>query len=238
MEALKIGLTYTGTDEKHNNYVNWLQQGGNVEVVTLKAGTINTEEIQKLDGIVLSGGIDIHPQVYNSAHVNYPNRPDAFHPERDEFEKTIFEISQDRSIPLLGICRGLQLVNCLTGGTLIQDLGNNLNQLHRFDKSDKKHVVQIDPSSLLSDIIRLEAIEVNSAHHQAIDRLGTGLKVNARSADGIVEGIEWENSMGKSFFVAVQWHPERMQHVGLQNTPGSINIRERFLHEIKQFRKP
>lgn len=237
MEALRIGLTYTGTDVKHNNYVNWLQERENVEVVTLVAGNIDLREIEILDGIVLSGGIDIHPKLYNSAALDYPNRPDAFHPERDEFEKQVFEISQERSIPLLGICRGLQLVNCLTGGTLVQDLGPAGNQVHRFDKADKKHAVSIERSSLLGAIIPGETVLVNSAHHQAIDQLGEGLKVNARSEEGVVEGVEWENKTDKSFFLAVQWHPERMEHVGLANTPASINIRERFLHEIRKSRK-
>ena len=237
MEPLRIGLTYTGTDVKHNNYVNWLQERENVEVVTLVAGKNNRTEIEVLDGIVLSGGIDIHPRLYNSNVVDYPNRPDTFHPERDEFEKMIFEITQEKSIPLLGICRGLQLVNCLTGGTLVQDLGPERNQVHRFDKADKKHPVFIDESSLLGEIIPGETVQVNSAHHQAIDRLGEGLKVNARSEEGVIEGVEWDNKTAKSFFLAVQWHPERMEHVGLAHTPASINIRERFLQEIKKSRK-
>ncbi|MES2892984.1 MAG: gamma-glutamyl-gamma-aminobutyrate hydrolase family protein [Bacteroidota bacterium] len=237
METLKIGLTYTGTDAKHNNYVNWLQAAGNVAVTSLVAGKITADEISKLDGIVLSGGIDVHPELYHNENINYPNAPAEFHPERDQFEKMVFDLSQEGAIPVLGICRGLQLINCIVGGTLVQDLGETANSQHRFDKTDKKHDIQIEKGSLLNAIVGEEEVAVNSAHHQAIDRLGKGLKISARSGDGVIEGIEWENKSGKSFLLAVQWHPERMEHVGLQDSPASIKIRDHFINEIKQFRK-
>jgi putative glutamine amidotransferase len=235
MKALiKIGLTYTGSDEKHNNYVNWLVGSDAVEIVILTGDKIEPEDIHNLDGIVLSGGVDVHPGFYKSSVTDYPNRPADFKPGRDAFEKTVFEVSQQFSIPLLGICRGLQLVNCLTGGTLVQDLGPSLNEVHRFDKTDKKHTVIIEAGSLLHEIIGTSTTEVNSAHHQAIDKLGKDLKVSARAADGTIEGIEWEDSTGKPFFLAIQWHPERMEHVGLTNAPASINIRNRFINEVQK----
>jgi len=135
---------------------------------------------------------------------------------------------------VLGICRGMQLVNVLEGGKLIQDLGK-ANATHRKTDTDKQHEVRIEKQSLLYEISRLAIAKVNSAHHQAVpvEALGKNLKVNAwsESDESAVEGLEFEEKAGKAFMLCVQWHPERMLNKDVN--PASIKIKERLLKEIR-----
>jgi putative glutamine amidotransferase len=229
--AIKIGLTYTGTEEKHNNYVNWLKANEHITIVRLSAEDKNLDATKDMDGIVLSGGLDIHPRYYDNKVRDYANAPECFNEQRDEFEKAVFELSQQYDIPVLGVCRGMQLVNCLLGGSLTQDIGVASNSIHRFEEIDKVHGVNILPGTLLQEIINTPTTFTNSAHHQSILAPGKDLKINAISDDGIVEGIEWADPAGKPFFLGVQWHPERMFKSGLGRSPSTINIRTRFLNE-------
>ena len=234
---MKIGLTYTGSEEKHQNYIRWLTGDDDIEVTTLSAG--GNIDMSNYDGLVLSGGTDIHPTWYHSKKFNYPNAPLAFDEQRDEFETAVFKSAQKNNIPVLGVCRGFQLINCLVGGTLKQDLGNALNQIHKASvenniQKDKAHGVSIEPGTLLSDICGFERLVVNSAHHQAVKKPGKGLKVNCRADDGTIEGIEWANATGKPFLLAVQWHPERMFKFDLANSPVSKAIRDRFIAAIQK----
>ena len=230
---MKIGLTYTGFEEKHNNYLRWLKGNEDIELVTLSKDNRDDEMIKHLDGIVMSGGVDIHPKYYNG-NTGYANAPEQYDEERDEYEVAVFTISQQNNIPLLGVCRGMQLVNCILGGSLIQDIGSDANKIHRFEKNDKAHTVNITPGSLLNDIALLERGVVNSAHHQAVNKAGKGLQANCISDDGITEGLEWAEKSNKSFLLCIQWHPERMYKMGLQNSTLSKNIRDRFIEEIKK----
>jgi putative glutamine amidotransferase len=125
----------------------------------------------------------------------------------------------------------MQLVNCLLGGSLTQDIGDASNSIHRFEETDKVHGVNLLPGTLLQEIINEEITFTNSAHHQSIYKPGDGLKINALSDDNIVEGIEWADPVGKPFFLGVQWHPERMFKSGLGSSPATVNIRTRFLKE-------
>jgi len=224
---MKIGLTYTGSEKKHLNYVNWLKGNDAIEVVELSSIKNDLNELQSCDALVLSGGIDVHPSIYKSARLDYEGAGE-FDLKRDQFEIDAFKIAQEKKIPVLGICRGLQLINCIFGGNLKQDLGE-LNKTHKGGP-DKNHQIKIEANSLLENIVHVKNGNVNSAHHQAINQLGQGLKINARAEDGTVEGIE-QNENGKSFLIAVQWHPERMEE---KQSPLSKNIRDRFIEEIKK----
>jgi putative glutamine amidotransferase len=231
--TIKIGLTYTGSEQKHNNYVNWLKKDDpEIEIIKLSAADNNLELVQTLDGIVISGGVDIHPKEYGSTIFNYANAPAAFDEARDQFEKNIYAITRQQGIPLLGICRGMQLVNCILGGTLTHDMGDALNATHRFDETDKLHEIHIEPGTLLYNITAKEKELANSAHHQCIDSLGKDLAINCTSGCGIIEGVEWANGSNKSFFLGVQWHPERMYQHGLEESPLSKNIRDKFLEAV------
>lgn len=229
---ITIGLTFTGTDEKHNNYVNWLNENAGIEIITLSAGHDNLDAVQGVDGIVLSGGIDMHPKYYRNEIINYPNAPLNFNEERDAFEIAVFELSQQYRLPVLAICRGMQLVNCVLGGTLTQDL-DEANTIHRFLYNDKAHGVDIVPGTLLSEVTQAYRAVANSAHHQCINILGKGLKINCTSDDGVIEGIEWENKSGQPLFLGIQWHPERMYKFHLQDSLLSKNLRDWFINELK-----
>jgi putative glutamine amidotransferase len=230
---IKIGLTYTGTDEKHNNYIRWLMGNEAIEITTLSSTDTSLESINNFDGIVLSGGVDMHPKFYNSTITNYPNQPDQFQEERDEFEIAVFKKTQQHHIPLLAVCRGMQLVNCVLGGNLTQDIGQEANRIHKFEQQDKAHGINIVPATLLNEITGVDRTITNSAHHQCINILGEGLLINCKSDDGIAEGIEWADKVNKSFFLGVQWHPERMYKFHLSELPSAKNIRDRFIKEIK-----
>lgn len=232
---MKIGLTYTGSEKKHLNYHQWLQAGEkDIEIIKLSETQGNREEIDKCDALVLSGGIDINPALYGG-DTNYDNKPPKWNDARDNFEANVFRSALERKIPVLGICRGLQLINVLLNGTLIQDLDAG-NKIHE-GSPDKKHTVEIINDSLLHDITGLTSGTVNSAHHQAIGKLGEGLQINSKSAEGTIEGIEWLDKKDKSFLLGVQWHPERMFLFDLHNTPLAVKVRNQFINEIRNIKR-
>jgi putative glutamine amidotransferase len=232
--SINIGLTYTGSEHKHNNYVNWLKKDDvDINVIRLSAADDNLALVQTLDGVVISGGVDIHPKEYGSTVFDYANAPASFDEARDQFEKAVYSISRQCNIPLLGICRGMQLVNCIHGGTLAHDMGEDLNSIHRFDETDQLHEIHIEPGTFLYSVTARDKELANSAHHQCIDRLGNELVINCTSGCGIIEGVEWTDSSNKPFFLGVQWHPERMYQHGLDESPLSKNIRDKFLGAVK-----
>lgn len=231
-QKTRIGLTYTGTEEKHNNYVNWLKGDDDIEIIRLSAADNNLHLVKEMDAIVLSGGVDTHPKNYGSNITDYPNAPGKFQEERDAFETAVFQLSQQQQLPVLAICRGMQLVNCILGGDLVQDIGPTANDLHRSDDRDEEHEVIILPGTALRKVTWKERDRANSAHHQCVGRLGDGLQVNAQSEDGIIEGYEWADKKDKPFLLGVQWHPERMYKLNIQSSTLSKNIREYFLEAV------
>ncbi len=236
---MKIGLTHTGIEEKHQNYIRWLTADDTIEVIKLSEQLDDADDIKKYDALILSGGVDIHPKYYNNNKVSYTHSPKKFNEQRDEFEIALFKNAQTANIPVLGICRGLQLINCILNGTLMQDLGDDANKIHKAEvinhiQKDKAHGLDIEEATTLHEIVKTNRLVVNSAHHQTISKLGEGLKVNCRSDDGLIEGFERENGIGKPFLLAVQWHPERMYKFNLQDSPVSKSVRDRFIEEVKK----
>lgn len=230
----KIGISFSRTSFRY--YWDWFTAddlGDELELVELSFEKNNTEDIPACDGFVLTGGIDIHPSFYGGA-LGYPHSPEEFAIRRDLFEKKIYDFAQQHRLPLLGICRGLQLVNVLNGGKLIQDFGEN-NTLHKKESDvDKVHAVRIVAGSLLETIAGGSLQETNSAHHQAADpnAVGGGLQVNCYSeSDGLIEGLEWADKTNKAFLLCVQWHPERMENK--EAHPLSQRIKELFIREVK-----
>jgi len=230
----RIGISYTTTN--YHNYWNWFTPedlGKDLELVQLSFEENNDHDIESCAAFILTGGIDIDTDLYEG-EVDYAHKPELFQTERDLFEKKIYGYAMDHKLPVLGICRGLQLVNVLEGGKLVQDLGDE-NDIHKKSgEEDKQHLVHISPDSLLYDIANVQTGMVNSAHHQAIDEaeIAPTLKVNARSGTGdqTIEGIEFKDKTGKPFLLCVQWHPERM--VDKEISPLSLQIKKSFLNAI------
>ena len=164
-------------------------------------------QAQLIDGLILSGGHDINP--YNYGQEPSQKIGETF-PERDTYEMILLEESKKRNIPILGICRGFQLINVAAGGTLYQDLslipGNILKHNQISNPTLKTHKVEIKENSFISSIFGKETM-VNSFHHQVIDKVANDFIVVAKASDGVVEAIEHKTY---KFLVAVQWHPEML----------------------------
>jgi len=138
----------------------------------------------------------------------------------------------EHEIPMLCICRGMQIANVAMGGTLIPDVRSAGFKEHRNEKgSDGIHPVVVEQSTLFRKIVAVEKGETNTNHHQAVDRPGRGLRVAVRSADGLVEGLEWEDAGRRPWLQLVQWHPERMRDV---TNPFSGALREAFLQAVSE----
>lgn len=229
----KIGISYTKTS--FENYWNWITKEDmqdDLELVLLSFEKNNTEDIFKCHGFILTGGVDVHPDFYNGKPA-YNNRPNVFQPERDEYEEKIYRYSQEKKLPVLGICRGMQLINVLEGGKLIQDLDNG-NERHKKEASDKEHGIVAEDETLLSQIANSQKGRVNSAHHQAIDPNAIGEKLTANAYDDdkkIIEGLEFKDKSDKAFMLCVQWHPERMNNK--EENPFSENIKQQFLTAVR-----
>ncbi len=155
-------------------------------------------------GLVLSGGTDLNPSLYGATAQAENEDPDD---PRDALECKLLAEALDRDLPVLAICRGLQLFNVAHGGTLVQHLPNvDLHAVRDGDPAQPVHDVEILPGTRLAAILGCGIHVVNSRHHQAAARRGAGLRISARSVgDGVIEGLERED---RRFAVAVQWHPE------------------------------
>ena len=198
------GLT-RGAEGCWNPVVSWAEEDG----VSGALAKLNAAE-----ALVLMGGPDVHPSFYGGSS-QYKNQEVHF-PTSDQVQIALVRHAIDHHIPTLAICRGLQITNVALGGTLIQDMSElpghrseRLLENYLFDR----HEVSIEPGSKLSELLtpldvvgnaKGTRIEVHSAHHQAIGRLGEGLAVTAHADDGTVEAVEHETAP----LVAVQWHPE------------------------------
>jgi putative glutamine amidotransferase len=188
--------------------------------------------IKKCEGILLTGGEDVHPRFYNSPEYLPYCDHDNMDEKRDEFEWAVLTYAKEKHIPLLGICRGLQITNVFFGGSLIPDIPSFGKYDHAKwpDGKDRYHGIRIDVNSQFKEIAGTTAGDVNSAHHQAVDRIGTGLVACAFSDDGVVEAIERKSGTGESFLLLVQWHPERMND---QSSQLVREIKLRFLESAE-----
>ena len=161
--------------------------------------------LERIDGLILAGGSDVGPETYGAER--HPETKGTW-PERDRFELALARRALDRGMPLLGICRGMQMLNVALGGTLNQHLPDQVgHEDHRHTPgSFGDHEVRLEPSSLAARAAGAERITVKSHHHQGVDRVAEGLTVSGWSlADEIVEAIELP---GKGFVLGVLWHPE------------------------------
>lgn len=230
MKKVVVGI---GEGSKYYNYENWIKNEPGVEIIKLSYRLDNINEMDKCDGMILTGGGDINPELYHLPdHLKYID-PNDIENKRDEFEWKIMQHVDKHQKPFLGICRGLQFANVYFGGVLIPDIPSfgKFNHSKFRGEIDRQHSVNIDPNSQLYQITGEENGMVNSAHHQSVDIPGSGLVANALSPDGVIEGIEWREKEGKAFLLLVQWHPERMIN---QDSALSKKIKESFLNAVRE----
>jgi len=163
--------------------------------------------IARLDGLLLSGGGDIDPARYGA---DADPRSGSIHPDRDAAEFALIEAATAQRLPVLGICRGLQVINVARGGTLHQHLPDVVGHEDHAPAPGVygAHPVRIAPGSRLGQILGGSEITTPTSHHQAVDNLGTGLTATAWAQDGTIEALEPEDGADGPFLVAVQWHPE------------------------------
>ena len=192
------------------DYLNSVLRAGGVGVVL--PITNDEEALEKIawefDGFIFTGGPDVDPALYGQKKEDFCGEISA---QRDEMELKLFRMAYDLHRPILGICRGIQLINVAMGGTLYQDLPSQLPSEvpHRvLEKPLARETHEILVEDLPFGDLPLKLM-VNSRHHQAIDRLAPGLKVRARSADGVIEAVY---EAQKPWVRAVQWHPENFQN--------------------------
>lgn len=162
----------------------------------------------RLDGVMFTGGDDLDPSRYGEAP--HPALG-AMEPRRERADFAIIALADEKKLPILGICGGLQLINVHRGGSLIQDIPDQVGKTVKHNgKPDAPadHEVRIVEGTRLARILGASTPRVNSAHHQAVRLLGCGLKINARAADDVIEGIEGDAP--DRFLLGVQWHPERI----------------------------
>ncbi|MFN0158734.1 MAG: gamma-glutamyl-gamma-aminobutyrate hydrolase family protein [Bacteroidota bacterium] len=214
-----------------DKYLEWLGRSGE-QIHTIKLSYLlkNRTEIERCHGLILTGGGDVHPKFYN--------REDAIpvveevNELRDEFEFEVIDDALRRELPILGVCRGLQIFNVAMGGSLIPDIESAGFPSHRrMGIHERLHEIVVEPGATLHSIVKTNNGMINTVHHQAADRIGMGLRVSARSADGVGEAMEWEDPTRKQFVLLVQWHPERMEDAG---SPFTTAIRERFMQALEQ----
>lgn len=166
------------------------------------------ELTERLDGLIFTGGGDVHPERYGSAmhpKVSYVDE------DRDRVEIQLLQQAVAKRLPFLGICRGLQVINVALGGSLYEDILDQHPGAQKHDyfpgypRNYLAHLVQIEAGSQMAQILGMDSIQVNSLHHQGIRRLATGLKATAIAPDGVIEAVEKDDY---PFGLAVQWHPE------------------------------
>ncbi|HXF50125.1 MAG TPA: gamma-glutamyl-gamma-aminobutyrate hydrolase family protein [Dehalococcoidia bacterium] len=210
MSVPRIGVTRWEdvVGERISAYHERVREAGGVEVDLgpERACASAAALVPELDGLVLTGGVDIDPSQYGAAPHPKTNRP---RPERDAFERALLEEALARDLPVLAICRGHQLLNVVCGGALLQHIEDGSHRADyraHPDGVSRKHPVAL--TGRLADIFGAWELVVNSRHHQAVTRetLAPGLRPLATSPDELVEAVELT---GRRWVIGVQWHPER-----------------------------
>ena len=204
-----------------------IKNGGLAYLLTIDLDNID-EIVNDFDGLVVTGGADVTPSLY---HEDVIANEDNYHYECDLFDIALIRAFMKANKPILGICRGLQIINVACGGSLYQDIDTyycDLNGKHQSNDIGGKlsHKIDIDESSLLFKITGHKEMMVNSYHHQAIKTLGQGLLSVAKADDGIIEAIEGNNVL------AVQWHPERICEIETHNKLFSSFIEKCILKKV------
>ena len=191
-------------------YVTALESAGLVPLIVppLSSASAAAAILDSVSGLVLTGGEDVDPARYGEKR---HEKVRSINAARDATEAALVEEAKARGKPVLAICRGIQILNVALGGTLVQDIPSQLDTRIAHDedspRNSRSHEISIEPRSLIAKAVGTERCTVNSFHHQSVKRVADGLRVTARSPDGVIEGLE---SIDDWWVLAVQWHPEEM----------------------------
>ena len=217
----KIGIT-TSPRREADYYLTYGRavEAAGAEAVYLPPGT---DSVADIDGLLLPGGWDVDP-------ARYGEKPDPkvgdTDPELDETEIQLFQLARNEKVPVLGICRGQQVINVAMGGTLLQHLEGH--EVRAFGRKHLAHTASVDPASELGHAAEGRQIQVNSLHHQAVRSVAPGLRQTATGDDGTIEGLETDDGL----VVAVQCHPEELTG----DLPWASKLFERFVARAKDGR--
>lgn len=232
---MKIALTKnTSNEENLGTYKGWLLRFNPlIEFHELSPEQGGMDDIDGCDGLLITGGGDVHPNSYGNNDALAQSK--EIDERRDKFEFSLIDRALAGQFPILGICRGMQSMNVYLGGTLHLDLESaGLARHTEKDGKENRHRVKIEAQSSLESVTGVESGEVNSSHHQGAHTVGKGLRVSARSEDGVIEAMEWADPEGKPFLLLVQWHPERMKDT---YNPLTEKVGRFFLEAVKQHQK-
>ena len=191
-------------------YVTALESAGLIPLIVppLSRASAAAVILDSVSGLVLTGGEDIDPARYGEKR---HEKIRSINAARDATEIALIEEAKARGKPILAICRGIQILNVALGGTLVQDIPSQLDTKIAHDedspRNSRSHDISIEPGSLIAKAVGTEHCTVNSFHHQSVKRVADGMRVTARSPDGVIEGLE---STDDWWVIAVQWHPEEM----------------------------
>jgi putative glutamine amidotransferase len=192
-------------------YVTALERAGLVPLIVppLSSSEAASSVLDSVSGLVLTGGEDVDPARYGEQR---HEKVRSVNVARDATEAALVEEARARGLPVLAICRGIQILNVALGGTLVQDIPSQCHTDIDHDeegaRNSRTHEVSIEPGSLIAGAVGTQHLSVNSFHHQSVKRVADGMKVTARSPDGVIEGIESTDE--KWWVMGVQWHPEEM----------------------------
>ena len=195
------------------DYVDGVREAGGAPVVLPPIAEMAEEMVGSIDGLLLSGGSDLDPSYYGEEP--FPELCVTI-PERDAFEMTLLRHALERGVPVLGICRGLQVINVALGGTLYQDLPSQFTidgliaHRQKMPKWQWTHEVEVDSGSNIAEMMATSNLRVNSYHHQAIKDLAEDLVAVAHASDGVIEAVE-SLDLNRQWLVGVQWHAEAMR---------------------------
>lgn len=190
----------------HEDYIHAVTKAGGLPMVLFPDHPLPF----LLDGLILTGGGDIDPLLFEEEPLRQSGE---ISPLRDRYELLVCKEAFQASLPLLGICRGMQIMNIAAGGGIYQDIAVQTNSTLKHNQEAPRaygtHSISVTPDSLLAQLWKRERLTVNSVHHQAISTPAEGFLVAARSADGLAEAIAHQDPL--TFAVGVQWHPEAMK---------------------------
>jgi len=209
-------------------YVDAIARAGGVPIILppCENAALVPDMLERVDALLVPGGPDIAPQRYGAEP--HPETK-CLHPRREQAIFALVEHAQRRSLPVFGICLGIQVLNVARGGTLVQDIPSQVANAILHANGGKEpyadHPVQVVESTRLAAIVGKGMLVTNTSHHQAIARPGTGLIVAARAGDGVIEAVEDPTSR---FFMGVQWHPER-----LTERPRHLALIEAFVNAAR-----